>query len=86
MVSCRYHKLPAEVEYSFAKGGPKPYCSETIFEGSCGRPVQSDLGCEGPRSRGEEPRPSGKVSKMVLSGEGGLCVHDIQIVGLEAAI
>ena len=48
--------------------------------------MQSDLGCEGPRSRGEEPRPSGKVSKMILSGEGRVCVHDIQTVGLEAAI
>lgn len=36
---------------------------------------ESDGGCEGPSSRGKEPRPTAKVSKSILSGKGGGVVY-----------
>ena len=33
--------------------------------------MQSGCGCEGPRPKGKQPRPTAKVSKSMLSGKGG---------------
>ena len=36
---------------------------------------ESDSGCEGPLSKGKEPRPTAKVSKSTLSGKGSEVVQ-----------
>ena len=36
---------------------------------------ESDSGCEGPLSKGQEPRPTAKASKSMLSGKGSEVVY-----------
>lgn len=53
-------------------GSSKLYEGQENSEGRRGKCDWTDFGREGPKSRGEEPRPSVKVPKCVLSAEGGV--------------
>ena len=46
---------------------------QTLSNSECHPDVsrESDGGCEDSSSKGKEPRPTAKVSKFILSGEGG---------------
>lgn len=46
---------------------------QTLSNSECREdvPRESDGGCEGPSSKGKQPRSTAKVSKSMLSGQGG---------------